>query len=75
MRKTEGDDAARGGSRAWWPTSAQAYEDNIAIRDAIASGEIDVGLINHYYVVEALAEEAPTTRSASTSRPATSARW
>lgn len=35
----------------------QVYENNIAIRDAIANGEIDAGLINHYYVAEAIAEE------------------
>ena len=35
----------------------QVYENNIAIRDAIANGEIDTGLINHYYVAEAIAEE------------------
>ena len=38
---------------------AQAYENNIAIRDAVAKGEIEVGLINHYYVAEARAEEGP----------------
>jgi iron(III) transport system substrate-binding protein len=35
----------------------QIYEDNTSIRDAIAAGEIDYGLINHYYVEEARAEE------------------
>ncbi len=36
---------------------AQAYDSNTPIRDAIAAGEIDVGLINHYYVAQAKAEE------------------
>jgi iron(III) transport system substrate-binding protein len=36
---------------------AQAYQDNSAIRDAIAAGEIDAGLINHYYVAEAKKED------------------
>ena len=35
---------------------AVAFPDNVAIRDAIAGGEIDVGLINHYYVAQAIAE-------------------
>ena len=35
----------------------QAYDSNIPIRDAIANGEIDLGLINHYYVAEAKAED------------------
>ena len=35
----------------------QTYDSNIPIRDAIAKGEIDIGLINHYYVAEAQAED------------------
>lgn len=35
----------------------RAYPNNIAVRDAIANGEIDAGLINHYYVAEAVAAE------------------
>ena len=35
----------------------QAYDSNIPVRDAIAKGEIDLGLINHYYVAEAQAED------------------
>jgi iron(III) transport system substrate-binding protein len=37
----------------------QEYPDNVSIRDAIANGEIDVGLINHYYVAQAVAAEGP----------------
>ena len=35
----------------------QVYDSNIPVRDAIAKGEIDIGLINHYYVAEAVAED------------------
>ena len=35
------------------------FPDNVSIRDAIAAGEIDVGLINHYYVAQAIAAEGP----------------
>lgn len=38
---------------------AVSFPDNVTIRDAIAKGEIDVGLINHYYVAQAIAEESP----------------
>jgi iron(III) transport system substrate-binding protein len=38
---------------------AVAFPDNVTIRDAVARGEIDVGLINHYYVAQAIAEEGP----------------
>ena len=36
---------------------AVAFPDNVTIRDAIAKGEIDLGLINHYYVAQAIAAE------------------
>ena len=35
----------------------QVFDSNVPIRDAIAKGEIDLGLINHYYVAEAQAED------------------
>ena len=38
---------------------AVSFPDNVTIRDAIAKGEIDVGLINHYYVAQAIGEEGP----------------
>ncbi|HMI80833.1 MAG TPA: extracellular solute-binding protein [Solirubrobacterales bacterium] len=38
---------------------AVSFPDNVTIRDAIAKGEIDVGLINHYYVAQAIAEGGP----------------
>ena len=34
----------------------QVFDSNVPIRDAIAKGEIDLGLINHYYVAEAQAK-------------------
>jgi iron(III) transport system substrate-binding protein len=36
---------------------AKSYPNNVTIRDAIAAGEIEAGLINHYYVAQAVAEE------------------
>ena len=59
MRKTEGEAGAERWLRAMKAGDTQAYENNIAIRDAVAKGEIEVGLINHYYVAEARAEEGP----------------
>ena len=35
----------------------ESFDSNVPIRDAIAKGEIDLGLINHYYVAEAQAED------------------
>ena len=58
MRRLEGDAA----TRRWLEgivrqPSRGRYENNVAIRDAIAAGEIDVGFINHYYVAQARAEQ------------------
>lgn len=59
MRKTQGEAGAERWLRAMKAGDAQAYENNIAIRDAVAKGEIEIGLINHYYVAEARAKEGP----------------
>ena len=59
LRKTEGEDRAERWLRDMRDNDVQVYENNVAIRDAVAKGEIEVGLINHYYVAEARAEEGP----------------
>ncbi len=38
-------------------THATTYEKNSQIVDAIASGEVDTGLVNHYYLYEKLASD------------------
>jgi iron(III) transport system substrate-binding protein len=60
MREVLGDEA----TMAWLEglaEHARTYEKNSQIVDAIASGEIDTGLVNHYYLYEKLASdpEAP----------------
>jgi iron(III) transport system substrate-binding protein len=57
MRLTEGEDAAREWVEGIVANDPEVFTDNEAIRDAIASGEIDAGFLNHYYVAEAQAEE------------------
>ena len=57
LRATEGDEVARDWLEGMVANDVQPYESNTPIRDAIAAGEIDVGLINHYYVAKAKAEE------------------
>jgi iron(III) transport system substrate-binding protein len=59
LRKVEGEDTAREWLEGMVANDTQAYESNVPVRDAIAAGEIDVGLINHYYVAEAIAENGP----------------
>ena len=57
LRKLEGDDAAEAWLKGMKANGAKAYEKNSLVRDAIASGEIELGLINHYYVLEVAKEE------------------
>ncbi|MGI8461774.1 MAG: iron ABC transporter substrate-binding protein [Solirubrobacterales bacterium] len=56
LRAVDGDEAARSWLEGMVANDTQAYESNTPIRDAIANGEIDAGLINHYYVAMARAE-------------------
>ena len=57
LREVEGEEVARGWLEGMVANGVQAYESNTPVRDAIAAGEIDVGLINHYYVAQAVAED------------------
>lgn len=56
LRLVEGEDVARTWLKGMVANKTQAFDGNIPVRDAIAKGEIDLGLINHYYVAEAQAE-------------------
>jgi iron(III) transport system substrate-binding protein len=53
LRVTEGDDVARDWLEGMVANDAEPFDSNSTIRDAIAAGEVDVGLINHYYVAQA----------------------
>ena len=57
LRLVEGEDVAKQWLEDMVANDVQVYDSNIPIRDAIAKGEIDLGLINHYYVAEAQAED------------------
>jgi iron(III) transport system substrate-binding protein len=57
LRLTYGDERTRAWLEGMVANEAQSYPNNVAIRDAIANGEADVGLINHYYVAQAIAAE------------------
>ncbi len=52
MRVLEGEDATRAWLEAMVANEVQIYAKNGAIRDAVNSGEIQLGLINHYYWYE-----------------------
>ncbi len=57
LRAKYGDEQTKQWLEAMVDNGAVSFPDNVTIRDAIAKGEIDVGLINHYYVAQAIAAE------------------
>jgi iron(III) transport system substrate-binding protein len=57
MRASEGDARTKAWLEAMEKNDTQRLENNVAIRDAIATGELQLGLINHYYVAEAKADD------------------
>ena len=57
LRLVEGEAVAKRWLAGMVANDTQVYDSNIPIRDAIAKGEVDLGLINHYYVAEAQAED------------------
>ena len=57
LRLVEGEDVARKWLEGMVANDVQVFDSNVPVRDAIAKGEIDLGLINHYYVAEAQAED------------------
>ena len=58
MRLSQGDDATRAWLDGMKANGAKTYEKNLPIVEAVAAGEIDVGLVNHYYLA-LVKEEQP----------------
>ena len=57
MRRTHGDDATRSWLAAMRDNRPRTYANNTAILEAIAAGEADLGLTNHYYLLRRQAED------------------
>ncbi len=57
LRVERGEAAARQWLEDLQALDVQIYENNIDILDAVDAGEISLGLINHYYWFEKVAEE------------------
>jgi iron(III) transport system substrate-binding protein len=57
MRQLEGDDAARAWLEGVQANDPTVYEGNALVVQAIADGEIDAGFVNHYYLLQAKAEQ------------------
>jgi iron(III) transport system substrate-binding protein len=58
MRLAEGDDRTREWLRDLKENDLKFYEKNSSILEALAAGEIEVGLVNHYYLA-LLKDEQP----------------
>ena len=52
LRVLRGDDGAEQWLRAFKAQDPQAFENNVAVRDAVDSGQVALGLVNHYYLYE-----------------------
>lgn len=57
LRETEGDEAAQAWLEGMVANSSPTYSNNTATLQAVAAGEVDFGLVNHYYNYRALAED------------------
>ncbi|WP_151476450.1 iron ABC transporter substrate-binding protein [Streptomyces albicerus] len=57
MRVLEGDDATREWLKALKDNGAKTYAHNLATLDAVEAGEVSLGLVNHYYWYERVAEK------------------
>jgi iron(III) transport system substrate-binding protein len=62
MRVSEGDDATQTWLSGLAANDPVTFENNNAIVEAVARGEVEVGLVNHYYNYRRLAEtpDSPT---------------
>jgi iron(III) transport system substrate-binding protein len=63
LRLAEGDEAAREWLEGVKANDPKFYEGNSQVLEAVASGEVDVGFVNHYYL-GLLKEEQPNAPAA-----------
>jgi iron(III) transport system substrate-binding protein len=57
MRVTEGDDVAREWLEGMIANDVQVFENNSSQVEAVGRGEVDVALVNHYYLARFTAED------------------
>ncbi|HEY7717462.1 MAG TPA: extracellular solute-binding protein, partial [Pedococcus sp.] len=57
LRVTKGEDGAKKWLEAFKANEPKAYDNNILVLDAVDSGQVGLGLINHYYWYERVAEK------------------
>lgn len=59
LRVVRGDDGAEQWLRAFKAQDPVAFENNVAVRDAVDSGQLPLGLVNHYYLYELIQAKGP----------------
>jgi iron(III) transport system substrate-binding protein len=57
LRVTEGDDVARDWLEGMIANDVQVFENNASQVEAVGRGEVDVALVNHYYLFRFTAED------------------
>lgn len=57
LRVIEGEEAARAWLEGIQANEPRRYDGNALIVQAVADGEIDAGFVNHYYLLQATAEQ------------------
>ena len=62
MRQLEGDDATQTWLKAMVANKPRTYANNNAIVEAVSRGEVEMGLVNHYYNYR-FQQESPGTPS------------
>ncbi|MGV0746390.1 iron ABC transporter substrate-binding protein [Mycolicibacterium sp. XJ870] len=66
LRVIRGEDGARQWLQAFKAQEPKSFENNVAVRDAVDSGQLPLGVVNHYYLYElmhAKGEQAVTARN------------
>lgn len=64
LRVVRGEEKALQWLKAFADNDPVAFEKNGAVRDAVNDGQVAIGLINHYYLFEAIAERGKEAVSA-----------
>ncbi|MCP3820628.1 iron ABC transporter substrate-binding protein [Streptomyces sp. A3M-1-3] len=57
MRVLEGDDATRTWLKGLKANDPKVYENNLNVLEGVGEGEVSLGLVNHYYWYEQVAEK------------------